>query len=245
MNRLCTSTVVILALGLLLAAPMPAAAADQEGPVAAQLRTLAEESAEQTPEEIQELARRALADIAESGVTQSALKEGDPMPDFWLKDARGEDISSSDLLADGHVVLVFYRGGWCPYCNLYLQAWQEYLPQLEEAGAHLVAISAESVENSLDVEEKNALTYRVLSDGGYTVARSFGIVFDVPEELAALFEGNGLNLVDYYGTDKAALPLSATYVVSKDGVITYSFLEVDYKVRAEPAEVVAAVKRIK
>jgi peroxiredoxin len=223
----------------------PAVAADDEQPVAAQLRTLAEESAQQTPEDIQEIGRRVIASIEESGLTESALNVGDPMPDFWLKDARGEDISSSDLLADGHVVLVFYRGAWCPYCNLYLQALQDYLPQLKSAGARLVAISGESPDNSLGVEENNELSFTVLSDQGYTVASSFGIVYDVPDELNDLFEGNGMNLPEYYGTKDSQLPLSATYVVSQEGVITYAFLEADYKVRAEPADVVEAVKALK
>jgi len=231
-------------LALVVASPS-AFAADDDRPVAAKLKTLAEESAEKTPEETQALGRKVIADIEESGLTKTALNVGDPMPDFWLKDAQGEDISSTDLLAGGHVVLVFYRGTWCPYCNLYLKSLEDYLPQLESAGARLVAISGETPDNSLSVEEKNALSFAVLSDQGYTVARSFGIVYDLPEELIALFEDYGMDLPEYYGTEIAQLPLSATYVVSKEGVITYAFLEADYKVRAEPADVVAAVRALK
>jgi peroxiredoxin len=247
-NRLCTSTVVTLGLAGLLtitvASPLTLAA-DDDRPVAAQLKTLAEESAAKTPEEIQTLGRKVLADIEKSGITKTALNVGDPMPDFWLKDAQGEAISSNDLLADAPLVLVFYRGAWCPYCNLYLQAWQEYLPVLDSSSARLVAISGESPDRSLTVEEKNALSFDVLSDQGYAAARAFGIVYDVPEELSALFEDYGMDLREYYGTETAQLPLSATYVVGKDSKITYAFLEVDYKVRAEPADVIAAVKELK
>jgi peroxiredoxin len=188
-----------------------------------------------------EVGRKGIEEVAASGILETALNVGATCPAFTLGDAKGDRVSSTALLAKGPVVIVFYRGAWCPYCNLYLHAWQSYLPKLAERSATLVAISGEPPDRTATVVQKTEATFTVLSDPGYLVSRQFGVVYEVPKGVAELMRSRGLYMKGYYGTGKAELPLSATYVVGRDGRITYAFLDADYKKRAEPADVLGAL----
>lgn len=212
-------------------------------PVEAMLKAKADASSKSLPAKVLEAGQQGIKEVGESGVLEKALKEGDTMPSFELPDANGNIVKSSELLAGGPLVIVFYRGAWCPYCNLYLHALEGYLPDFESLGASLVAISGEPPDRSLSVVEKDSLTFTVLSDTALVAARKFGIVYELPKIVEDVMLGFGLDMKEYYGTPKAELPLSATYVVNKEGQITYSFLEADYKVRAEPVDIIAALKR--
>jgi len=212
-------------------------------PVEAMLKERAEASRKNLPLEVLKAAQQGIKEVSESGVLESALKEGDTMPSFELPDANGKMVKSGDLLAKGPLVIVFYRGAWCPFCNLYLHSLEAYRPEFESLGASLVAISGEPPDRSLSVVEKDSLTFTVLSDTSFLAARKFGIVYELPKVVEDVMLNFGLNMKEYYGTPKAELPLSATYVVDKEGQIIYSFLEADYKVRAEPADIIAALKR--
>lgn len=183
------------------------------------------------------------AAIRASGVTEAALKPGSQAPDFTLPDALGNPVSLSELLADGPVVLTWYRGGWCPYCNLYLNALQERIAEFEATGATLVAISPEINSKAMLTVEASDITFPVLSDQGNTVAEAYGIVFSLPENLHALYESR-LKLSEYNGDQEGKLPLSATYVIDRDGTIVWAFLDVDYTKRAEPADVVFAIEQL-
>ena len=221
--------------------PPPGAASR---PVEAELRAAAEASAKKAPPAMMEIGRKGIEEVAASGILRTALNVGATCPPFTLGDARGERVSSAALLAKGPVVIVFYRGAWCPYCNLYLHAWQRYLPSLAERGATLVAISGEPPDRTAAVAQKTEATFTVLSDPGYQVSRQFGVVYQVPKGVADLMQSRGLDMKAYYGTGKAELPLSATYLVGRDGKIAYAFLDADYKKRAEPADVLAALERL-
>lgn len=213
-------------------------------PVEAQLRAKAAAVAEKSQPAALEAGRKGIEEVAASGILKSALRVGATCPSFRLGDARGVQVSSGELLARGPVVIVFYRGAWCPYCNIYLHAWQAYLPKLAERGATLVAISGEPPDRTAAVVQKTEATFTVLSDPGYAVSRQFGVVYEVPRIVSDAMQGRGMDMKAYYGTGKAELPLSATYVVGRDGKITYAFLDADYKKRAEPAEVIAALDRL-
>jgi peroxiredoxin len=213
-------------------------------PVEAELRATAEASARKAPPAMVEVGRKGIEEVAASGILKSALNVGATCPSFTLGDAKGAKVSSADLLARGPVVIVFYRGAWCPYCNIYLHAWQAYLPKLAERGATLVAISGEPPDRTAAVVQKTAATFAVLSDPGYQVSRRFGVVYQVPGVVTDAMKGRGMDMKSYYGTGKAELPLSATYVVGRDGKITYAFLDADYKKRAEPGDVLTALDRI-
>lgn len=214
-------------------------------PVEAMLKARAEQSSQKSPAEFKEASRQGLEELVRSGISKTALNVGDKMPAFELPDAHGQMVSSDELLADGALVIVFYRGAWCPYCNLYLHALQEYVPEFESLGASMVAISGEPPDRSLEVEQKDSLTYPVLSDTALIASRKFGIVYEVPQVIQKVMTERGFDMKKYYGTDKAELPLSATYVVDKNGEIIYGFLDPDYKLRAEPADIIAALKNNK
>lgn len=176
---------------------------------------------------------------------KSGLNVGAKMPAFSLKDANGKTVSSDDLLKQGNLVVVFYRGSWCPYCNLYLRNLQKNLAQIKAAGGNLVAISVENPDNSLSVARKNEVEFTVLSDPHLDAARKFGIVYELPKETDELYKSHGLDIAKHNEMEKAELPLSATYVVNRKGEIVYAWLEPDYKKRAAPEVIIETLSKIK
>ena len=183
--------------------------------------------------------------VAESGIVDKAIKVGDKAPDFTLKNASGKKVTLGTLLKDGPVVLTWYRGGWCPYCNIALQALQKELPEIKKAGATLVALSPELPEKALSTLEKNELDFEVLSDISHGVAKKYGIVFELTPEVRKLYK-DFFDLTEFNGADAGdtTLPLAATYVIDTDGTVKWAFLDADYRKRAEPADVTAAVKTL-
>ena len=155
----------------------------------------------------------------------------------------GNPLRLSELLREGPVVLSFYRGGWCPYCNLELRALQQVLPEIEKAGATLVAISPETPDNSLSTTKKNELRFQVLSDQVNAMARKFGLVFTLPDAFRPLYEKFDIDIPKYNGDDSYEIPVPATYVIDQDRIIRFSFITTDYTQRAEPADIVAALQQ--
>jgi len=185
---------------------------------------------------------KGIEDLVADNIEKNALKVGNKMPSFTLPDAKGEVISSDKLLEQGPLVLSFYRGGWCPYCNLELRALQNLLPEFEKNNATLVAISAEKPDNSLSTQEKNELKFPVLSDGNNEVARSMGLVFEVPKEVVDISKSEwGLDYSEYNGTEKHELPIPATYVVNTGGIVKFAVANPDYTKRAEPSDILKTV----
>ena len=182
-------------------------------------------------------------DVANSGITASALQKGDQYLDFSLKNASGNTVRLSDALAQGPVVLTWYRGGWCPYCNLQLRALQQYLPEINALGAQLIALTPELPDNSLNTQEKNELSFEVLTDQDNAIAREYGLVFKLTPEVSVYYK-DAFDLEVYNGNTTDELPLAATYVIAQDGTIQYAFLSADYRERAEPADLIEALKNI-
>ena len=184
--------------------------------------------------------------VRSSGVLDHALKVKDSAPDFTLPDAFGHEVSLQTLLAKGPVVVSFYRGEWCPFCNLELRGLQEALPKMQELGATLVAISPEKPEGAIAVTEKNKLTFPVLTDFNNKVARQFGIVFKVGDQLQDFSKNvfkNDLALRN--GEDSYELPVPATFVLDADRIVRFAHVEVDYMTgRAEPDQILAALAAI-
>jgi peroxiredoxin len=197
----------------------------------------------QVPEEIQHLMRGAELRLEESGAAMRAMKTGDRAPAFDLPNAHGETVSSLELLARGPVVLSFYRGDWCPYCNLELKALQERVAEIEALGARLVAVSPQTPDATTDTATRNKLTFEVLSDTGNTVAKSFGLDFELAEELRPIYKNWGADLEKLNGEPPFSLPMAATYVIGCDGTIIESFVDTDYTERMEPQAIVDALKR--
>lgn len=183
------------------------------------------------------------ADLVATGIAGQALAKGDRAPAFELPDHLGNLVRSAALLAEGPVLINFYRGNWCPYCNLELRAYQAQLERIERAGASLVAISPMLPDSSLDIAEKNRLAFPVLSDVGNKVAADFGLVFTVDARIQAMYlERLGNDLPRLNGDDSFTLPLPATYVIGQDGIIAYAYVNADYRLRAEPEEALAALE---
>ncbi|MBA3786608.1 MAG: AhpC/TSA family protein [Acidobacteria bacterium] len=183
--------------------------------------------------------------VSADDAAKNALNVGAKMPSFSLKDSNGKTVNSDDLLKQGNLVVVFYRGSWCPFCNLYLRNLQKNLAQIKAAGGNLVAVSVENPDNSLSVAKKNELGFTVLSDPNLTVARKFGIVYQMPSETDELYKSKGLDVAKHNEMEKAELPLSATYVINRKGEIVYAFLEPDYKKRAAPEVIIETLSKIK
>jgi peroxiredoxin len=170
-----------------------------------------------------------------------AMKEGDYAPDFSLPNARGRAVSLSGALENGPVVLTFYRGGWCPYCNLQLRAYQELMPELASFGASILAISPQLPDASLSTAEREALQFDVLSDLGNKVATQFGLVYSLPRELRDALTANNKALPNVNGDDSWELPVPATYVIARNRKISLAFVEVDYRKRLAPRQLLDAL----
>jgi len=182
--------------------------------------------------------------VVNDKITENALQVGDKAPNFTLSNALEKEITLYDELKKGPVILMWYRGGWCPYCNLTLKAMQDMLPLFQEGGAQLVALTPESPDKSISTAEKNDLDFEVLSDINNTVAREYGVVFKLTDDVKKYYE-DGFGLSTYNGNDKGELPLAATYVIGTDGIVTYAFLDADYRNRAEPIAVLDALTNTK
>jgi peroxiredoxin len=195
-----------------------------------------------SPERLQANAQT-ISDLVASGLSTSALREGDVAPDFALPDTHGHVLALKTLLDRGPVVISFYRGGWCPFCNLELRGLQRVLPEIVQVGASLVAISPQLLDNSVSTEEKNQLTFPVLSDVGNIVAKCFGIVFTLPTALVHANKAVGRDLVEINGEAGAAqLPMPATFVLDKSGVIRLAFVKEDWSKRLDPDIVVDTLR---
>lgn len=180
-----------------------------------------------------------------SGIAECAVKEGDTAPEFGLPNAHGNQVVLSSLLAGGPVVLVFYRGGWCPYCNLQLRAYQRILPEIRDLGAQLVAVSPEPPDESLSTAEKNGLEFQVLSDVEAEAARAYRLLFDISGRLRDAYVGMDKYLSELNADGQWHLPIPATYVIRQDGRIVLACVDPEYRNRLEPAAIVAALQRVR
>ncbi|MEM1367117.1 MAG: peroxiredoxin-like family protein [Cyanobacteria bacterium P01_H01_bin.15] len=198
----------------------------------------------QVPEDIKARMDQATSDLIHSGLAESSPQAGDILPGFALPNAAGETVKFSTLLVQGPVVISFYRGGWCPYCNLELRALQEILPDIEAKGAQLVAISPETPDNSLSTQEKNDLTFQVLSDEGNRYAKDLGLVFTLPADLRPIYANFGIDLTAHNGNKSFELPLPATYVVAPSGEIILAFASADYTERLALQDILNALDRV-
>ncbi len=209
-----------------------------------QLAEQAQQSAQQTPKETRQTMVEAIRQLKESEILSQALKKGDKIPSFALPDVQKGQVQIDDLLKKGPVVLTFYRGGWCPYCNLQLRDLQKHLPGIKQAGAELVAISPETPDSSAKTIKDNGIEYYVLSDADGKVGKQFGLMFHLNDDLKKVYQKFGIDLEKTNGNKDWELPLAATYIVDKNGLIIFSFVDADYKRRAETTELIEILKSI-
>jgi peroxiredoxin len=181
---------------------------------------------------------RPIAQLIQSGAAEQALSEGASAPDFTPPDAFGNPVTLSHLFQQGPVVITFYRGAWCPYCRLTLHAYQQALPQIQEAGASLVAISPQTPEHSRALVEKEELTFAMLSDAGNTVARRFGLVYTLDEAVRAAHQQVGADLPAFNGDDSWELPMPGTFIVDQAGTVLLAFVDPDFTHRLDPSAII-------
>lgn len=179
-----------------------------------------------------------------SGLGQGAFVTGDQFPDFALPDQHGVVRPLSHYLAEGPVVLNIYRGGWCPYCNLEMQALNIALPEFVKRGVTLLGLTPEMPTTAQDTLTANELAITVLSDEGNRVSASLGLVFELPEVLRPIYERFGIDIPASNGDDSFTLPVPATYILGQDRVARYHFVNVDYTQRAEPTQLIAELDRL-
>jgi peroxiredoxin len=189
--------------------------------------------------------RRATAELVACGAAARALKAGDKAPLFVLRDARGKQVSAAELLAQGALVVTFYRGVWCPYCNMELEALQGALLNFRELGAHLVAISPQNAAKSRKSIRTNRLDFPILSDPGNETAADFGLHYKLPAFLIELYKGLKIDLPVFNGDASWTLPMPGRFVIGQDRVIRYAEVNPDYSHRPEPADMLPALRSIR
>jgi peroxiredoxin len=194
------------------------------------------------PAPVHAIMKRATDELIASGQALRTLKVGDKAPVFTLNDPEGNPVSSAELLAKGPLVISFYRGVWCPYCNMELQALEEALPQYRELGANLVAISPQTRVNSRKSVRQNQLSFPILSDVKSRVAEAFGLRFKLPDYLIDLYKGFGNDLPVFNDDDAWVLPMPGRFVIGQDGVIAYAEVNPDYTQRPEPTDLLPALR---
>ncbi|MBU6420076.1 MAG: AhpC/TSA family protein [Proteobacteria bacterium] len=197
------------------------------------------------PDWIHEPMHRATDELIASGAANHAKKAGDLAPSFTLLDPDGKEVSSEDLLEKGPLIVTFYRGVWCPYCNMDLQALQEALPEFKKLGANLVAISPQTAPNSRRSTRENKVEFPILSDIGNNVADAFGLRFTLPDYLQKLYKDvfkNDLAVVN--GEPSWTLPMPARFLIGQDGKIAYAEVNPDYTVRPDPEELLPALRNL-
>ena len=194
------------------------------------------------PEALQTM-MQATQELVATGIAGKALQAGEQAPDFTLPNTRGELVSLAPLLKKGPVVLNFYRGAWCPYCQLELKALDDALPEITALGASVLSISPNVVEKSAAYAAENPFDFDILSDVDNTVANDYRLVFTLADQLRPIYAKFGLDLKAFDGNDRFELPMPATYVVRTDGTIAAGFVHEDYTQRMEPADIIACLER--
>jgi peroxiredoxin len=203
-------------------------------------------AAEHLPAQVVEVFDRSIEDFLAQGIPAEAVKAGDHLAAFTLDDATGTPVSLGQLIKAGPAVIVFYRGGWCPYCNLALRTYQrELLPELGAFGARLAAISPQSPDQSLSTAEKTGLAFTVLSDPGSRVARSIGIAFQQAGEVLAAQRQLGLDLAQVNAEGSTQLPRPTVLIIDQNQIVRFVDVQPDYTARTEVADILTALTDIR
>jgi peroxiredoxin len=192
--------------------------------------------------DVMTILQRSTQRLADSGIADSAAGVGDSFPRFSLPNVVGSAVNSEELLEQGPLVICFYRGGWCPYCNLELRAYQSILPEIRKLGGDFVAISPQLPEEGFTMAAKGGLNFEVLSDTGNSLAEHLGLMFELPSTVVDIYRGAGYDLERINGNVQWTLPLAATFVINQESVVIRAFVNPDYTVRLEPETVLETLR---
>lgn len=212
--------------------------------LSSQIDTFKASMGDKVPADVLTAMSKASQELAATGVAQRALQAGTHAPAFELPDAQGRNVRLDDLLKDGPVVLTFYRGQWCPFCNLALTALQQELTQIHQSRATLIAVSPQTPSATAQTRQALNIAFPVLRDTGNNVARAYGLVFTLAAEMRPIYDALGVDLHTANGDASYELPLAATYVIGQNHKIAYAFVDSDYTRRMEPTEITRVLKSL-
>ncbi len=198
--------------------------------------------AKYVPPDTQAVHARAIAELKQSGIADRVLAVSSQAPAFELKDYNGKSVSSADLLSKGRLIICFIRGRWCPFCVGQLEAMNLILPEIKDAGASLVAISPQTVQQSFFMVDQHKLRFPLLSDANNQIAQRFGLAYRVPDYQQSIYQRAMVNLPFANGDDSWQLPMPVTYILDRDHTILYASSDPDYTERPEPAEILQNLK---
>jgi len=215
-----------------------------DGTLQQQIEAFQAQLAEQLPPEVLAEFSKSIIALVQTGIAQQSVKVGEKAPDFTLPDVFGKKITLSELLKQGPVVVTFYRGEWCPFCNLQLRAYQQILPHIQGLGASLVAISPQTLDHSSSTVERKELTFTVLSDAGNIVAREYRLVFLLEETIRALYTNIGSDLPTFNADTSWELPMPATFLVAQDGTVRLAYVDEDFTHRLEPTALLDGLRAV-
>lgn len=208
-----------------------------------ELQTFIREQGHTAPPGVLESNANVITKLKSEKKEEQALHAPDFAPKFIAPSDSGEDLALEEALKSGPVILTFYRGQWCPFCNIQMRAYQRNLEQYEKLGAKLVALSPQLPQFSEEMRQNADIRYTLLWDKNNEIAAQFGLVFPVPDEIKNVFAAFGLSISAYNGVETDEIPIPATYVVAPDFRILYSFVDADFTRRAEPVEIMLALKK--
>lgn len=198
--------------------------------------------AKYVPAETQAVHAQVVAELKQRNVAANILRVGEKAPRFELHDHDGRLVRSSDLLAKGRLVLCFIRGRWCPFCVGQMEAMNLIVPEIEQAGATLAAISPQTVKQSCFMHDQHKLRFPLLSDAGNKIARQFHLIYRVAAAQEAIYRRAFVNLPFTNGDDSWELPIPATYILDRDGTVFHASANEDYTDRPEPTAIASLVR---
>ncbi|MDX8362676.1 MULTISPECIES: peroxiredoxin-like family protein [Bacillaceae] len=213
------------------------------GTLQASLDTITQQSKTTMPMNAFTVLENSIASLQQTGIA-NGLTVGDKARDFTLTNANGNQVNLYEELTKGPIILTFYRGSWCPYCNRQLRAYEEILPDIKKIGGSLIAISPQTPDNSLTIKEKNDLSYEVVSDLKGLTAAKYNVLFDVPPEVKEVYDQFGLDISEYNGGGNWLIPVPSTFMIDETSRIRFSYVNPNYMQRLEPEDLLTALRNL-
>lgn len=193
--------------------------------------------------EEQKIMKNAGSVLAKS-LPNPGIHVGEKAPNFRLKNTFGKEINLQDELKKGPIILVFYRGAWCPFCNMHMHALQQSMDEFKKYGAQLIAITPQTPDKSVEQIKKDGYPFEILSDLDNSVMKEYKLYFELPKELLDIYKRHGLDIESYNGENRTGLPIPGAFVIDQRGVVRAMQANTDYKIRMEPNDIVKALQEI-
>lgn len=209
--------------------------------LAKNIEQLNQDLVSQLPQEILEAFGKSIEDLKTKNIEKNSIQIGERIAAFLLPNALGKMINSDEVLKNNKMILAFYRGSWCPYCNLELKFLQENLSRIKEKNAVLIAISPQSPDHSLTMIEKKKLEFEVLTDSNNDFAEKLGITFQLQDFVLPYYQSLGINLADFNANNDNTLPVPAVFVIDENRTVSYKFLDVNYMSRVDVEDLINAL----